>query len=630
MRSYNQKKLPNPPKVSCDKVNNRNGAEKCDKHLPIQNDAPHEPNQKKPRKTNDIDRGRKCKITSKNRQIKIKMKDASTQCSNLDENRHVVTEETEIQSSNKINRRKKRKKRKRSKKNTQNLEQETTPNGTNATSKLSKIKNAIKNMSDQIEKMSQTLQTSNTNIQDLVRLLAAKQSECDPPAKEVKTLHSELQKETSEDQPKHVQQILKKDCLLIGGQILEHASEVVVEGVDVKVIPEISIDGVVKDLKDTKEGGTVYKHVIIQLGSETCLSTSNIELMGQKMSKLLETAKLIGTEKVTIGSICPTKNADKNQTITEVNFELELLYQMSEDMDYPTTEFVNHSSNFVFSNGEVDSSVFNTKSEDISALNVKGLYRLLSNLSIPYIVSDEGENGWQQVSRSGAKKKLYSDTLKNSKDNSIHEESMTSKKSAIRVQGHKDTLSNFYPCDLYHRGLSFGSSEAVYQYEKALYHGDYSLAESIRQARHAGHAKRMADQYIRDSPDWERESEYIMWNTLNLKADQCSQFRSELLKTGDKELQHTVTDKRWGTGSTSLQTTFNGYNLYGSMLEKLRSKITNNKHPGETYRTHERQPSCDHCGLTGHLKSKCYYKYPIQCYNCYYYGHKQKVCPHNY
>lgn len=144
----------------------------------------------------------------------------------------------------------------------------------------------------------------------------------------------------------------------------------------------------------------------------------------------------------------------------------------------------------------------------------------------------------------------------------------------------------------------------------------------------------MADQYINDSIDWqESESEYVMWDVLTLKAEQSQEFTSELMNTGNCELQHTVPDRYWGTGSTSVKKSFDGLNRYGAHLEHLRSQLRSQKQANlkprnlnRTMATHTNQPKCDFCGLTGHLKSQCYHGQPIKCYRCNYYGHKYKSC----
>ena len=101
-----------------------------------------------------------------------------------------------------------------------------------------------------------------------------------------------------------------------------------------------------------------------------------------------------------------------------------------------------------------------------------------------------------------------------------------------------------------------------------------------------------------------------MWQVLCLKADQSTEFTSELLSSENKQLQHTVPDKYFGTGNKTVQASFSGRNRYGVMLEHLRnllqediSQQMNTKEKTTVTDARVRQPSYDHCGLTGHLKT---------------------------
>ena len=206
--------------------------------------------------------------------------------------------------------------------------------------------------------------------------------------------------------------------------------------------------------------------------------------------------------------------------------------------------------------------------------------------------------------------------------------------SATRVQGHNDTLSNFYPCRLHFDGQTFRSSEAVYQYQRAMYHNMPDLAQTIRNSRHAGESKRLADQYIQDTVYWEYDKYEVMWNVLKLKVEQSQEFVKALLETNGSQLQHTVQDRYWGTGLKETSSSFPGENIFGNLLEHLRQRLldrtahkpSNNSYRNRNLNDHRYQPRCDFCSVTGHLKDTCHFGRPVQCYQCGYYGHKSSNC----
>ena len=56
---------------------------------------------------------------------------------------------------------------------------------------------------------------------------------------------------------------------------------------------------------------------------------------------------------------------------------------------------------------------------------------------------------------------------------------LTLQKKEIRSQGPSDPPSNFYPCTLHIFNRTFQSSEAAYQFRKAIHHDNYEKADKI-------------------------------------------------------------------------------------------------------------------------------------------------------
>ncbi|VDI27201.1 Hypothetical predicted protein [Mytilus galloprovincialis] len=72
----------------------------------------------------------------------------------------------------------------------------------------------------------------------------------------------------------------------------------------------------------------------------------------------------------------------------------------------------------------------------------------------------------------------------------------------IYIKGPLSPLSNFFPCTLVFRGMSFPSSENVYQYVKAVEHSHFTLAEQIRHSKTAEDAKHLSKSYHKISSNW--------------------------------------------------------------------------------------------------------------------------------
>ena len=148
------------------------------------------------------------------------------------------------------------------------------------------------------------------------------------------------------------------------------------------------------------------------------------------------------------------------------------------------------------------------------------------------------------------------------------------------VRGHKDPLSNFYPCTLRFGGFIFRSLEHIYQYKKAMYHDFQHLAIQILKAPHAGIAKQLANQISASiSPGWIKCRCRVMTELLYLKFRECKIFRDSLMAIPeDYHLSHPVNDSYWGVGRDG-----KGKDMFAALLETLydvnhNSSATNTPH----------------------------------------------------
>lgn len=138
-----------------------------------------------------------------------------------------------------------------------------------------------------------------------------------------------------------------------------------------------------------------------------------------------------------------------------------------------------------------------------------------------------------------------------------------------KIKGHKDPLSNFYPCNIKFRGILFRSLEHAFHFHKALFHDYQHLAHQILHAPHAGIAKRLSyDIYV--SPSWTRFRTKLMLDLLEIKFNACKIFRDTLMAIPKgTHLAHDVPDMFWGVGAHG-----GGSDMLGALLSQLYKRHT--------------------------------------------------------
>ncbi|XP_062603277.1 homeobox protein Hox-A3-like, partial [Saccostrea cucullata] len=141
--------------------------------------------------------------------------------------------------------------------------------------------------------------------------------------------------------------------------------------------------------------------------------------------------------------------------------------------------------------------------------------------------------------------------------------------SPIYFKGEHHILSNFYPCVLMFQGLTFQSSEHLYQYLKAVEHSDPYLANQIQNAPTAKISKQIS-KLVNTTSHWHSIKNKIMLKVLAIKFNQCAEFKNYLLSTNKRVLIHNVADSYWGTGWNG-----KGKNIQGKLLMQFRHKMAN-------------------------------------------------------
>jgi ribA/ribD-fused uncharacterized protein len=152
------------------------------------------------------------------------------------------------------------------------------------------------------------------------------------------------------------------------------------------------------------------------------------------------------------------------------------------------------------------------------------------------------------------------------------------------VKGKKDPLSNFYPCELVFDDIRYKSVEHFFQFVRAAARQNVSLAKRIWSARDA----QLVKYYVKQSgisSDFEFDVR-LMRQLLELKFEQCPDFRDALRETRDIPLLHSTyeSDLVWATGLDYRDEeqhaakclsgeNFPGLNIHGALLMELRSKF---------------------------------------------------------
>ena len=200
-------------------------------------------------------------------------------------------------------------------------------------------------------------------------------------------------------------------------------------------------------------------------------------------------------------------------------------------------------------------------------------------------------------------------------------------------KGHKHPLSNFFECNIDIYGKHFASTEAAYQYRKALQYEEWQLADEIAQCERGVDAKRLGDTIYTDQ-DWWDIRQSVMMEVLQAKARQCPEFRNTLLASKGNSLVEDTVHDFWGKGKNG-----EGCNKLGTLLQALRSNLPPEQKPTRQVRSHSnpasygrptnfgrRDPGCGYCGEPGHSSDVCGHGRPVRCRHCQGFRHKEKSC----
>ena len=141
-------------------------------------------------------------------------------------------------------------------------------------------------------------------------------------------------------------------------------------------------------------------------------------------------------------------------------------------------------------------------------------------------------------------------------------------------------LCNFYEAKFFVYNSYFTSVEQAYQWRKMKHIGQEAYAFEISKSKTPGRAKQIANRVPGNLlKDWHVIKCDVMRELLIAKVEQCSKFRSTLLKTEGKRLIEATNDMYWASGlppylsTTTKPECFPGKNWLGRILEDIRDEL---------------------------------------------------------
>ena len=131
-------------------------------------------------------------------------------------------------------------------------------------------------------------------------------------------------------------------------------------------------------------------------------------------------------------------------------------------------------------------------------------------------------------------------------------------------------FSNFYPCKLVYNGVYFHSTEQLYYYLCTTTKPE--LQRLIMELPNALAVKKLHISKDDRNADWVQTRNQIMRTVLQVKYEQCVEYRKALNDTGNKDiLEYTYWwDLYWGAATTKKSNYYVGINALGRLHMELR------------------------------------------------------------
>ena len=147
----------------------------------------------------------------------------------------------------------------------------------------------------------------------------------------------------------------------------------------------------------------------------------------------------------------------------------------------------------------------------------------------------------------------------------------------------KDMLSNFYKENFEYKGHTFERSEQAFMWQKAIYFGDYDIANEILKTthKHPKHAKALGRKVKNFNDDaWNKVRYSIMKDVVTHKVNQSQAIQNFIKQHKDKIfVEASPFDAIWGVKMSENDpniedpTKWKGQNLLGEVYNELKKEI---------------------------------------------------------
>jgi len=147
----------------------------------------------------------------------------------------------------------------------------------------------------------------------------------------------------------------------------------------------------------------------------------------------------------------------------------------------------------------------------------------------------------------------------------------------------KDMFSNFYKEDFEYKGHIFERSEQAFMWQKAIYFGDYEIANEILKSthKHPKHAKALGRKVKNfDDKAWNKVRYSIMKDVVRHKVNQSQTIQTFIKQHKDKTfVEASPFDAIWGVKLSENNdkildpSNWNGQNLLGKIYNELKMEV---------------------------------------------------------
>ena len=438
--------------------------------------------------------------------------------------------------------------------------------------------------------------------------------------------------------------------LLVGDSLIRNVKSTC-DNLKVSCLNGAKFHDLKKFLKRINPKRKKYTDIVIICGTNDLSTKKPADKIAMNCKSVLQLA-LERANNVHLSSVLP-RNDDKKDHHKLDNLN-QLLVTITEELN---VTFTNNSKNFLCQDGSIIETMLLS---DGLHLSQQGVHKLLQNLSLHEKTKTEfGVMPKSMPSRPLQKETPVTGTKTKPNDTVTVQIPPPAPESegTLNFRGPNSTFSNFFLTPITVWGMTFKSTEHAYNYRKAVEMAHHTTAEEIRHAVSGRDAMRIAES-IATSDYWSNIKQSVMYQLLQVKAAQCSEFRNDLIASQGKLLIEDTSHDFWGRGDNG-----GGLNMLGRLLMVLRDNLPpltrtqphlsrqfpfkprfqtmNQSHDTVPYAPSTRnqmnrrrlfpnrlepQMRCYNCGERSHNQKTCRFSSPIQCYSCSGYGHKRKNC----